>query len=325
MKQFHHHILITKIVYLFLFSFLLKPLVAQQDPQYSLYQFNQMAINPAYAGARDAIAVVMDMRKQWVSFPGAPTTIDATIHAPVLNNKMGLGVNVLSDQIGAKSTSAAYGNVAYIAKLSNRVKLSFGLRAGYINYKFNFNKVNYKDANEPVSADLSNINKGAFDMDAGLFLRSNTFYLGLSATHLNRANVYNREYTFTNNFTGVNQNTSSSYALQTHLFLVMGKAFTINENFVFSPSIMIRSVASKGTADLNLNFLLKQRMWLGVFIKQGYGAGLLFQIYATDKLRIGYAYDAGLGSSKVLGSSHELMIGFDFGKYKAKTVSPRFL
>ena len=35
-----------------------------------------MSINPAYAGAREAIAIVMDMRKQWVSFPGAPTTMN---------------------------------------------------------------------------------------------------------------------------------------------------------------------------------------------------------------------------------------------------------
>ena len=148
---------------------------AQQDPQYNLYQYNQMVINPAYAGARDAIAVVMDIRKQWVSFPGAPTTLGFSIHAPVLNNKVGLGFSAVSDQIGAKSITGAYGNFAYLLKLNNKYKLSFGLRAGYLNYKFNFSKVNYKDADETAITDLSNTNKGVVDIDAGLFLRSNTF------------------------------------------------------------------------------------------------------------------------------------------------------
>lgn len=314
-----------KISLIGVFLVLANSFQAQQDPQYSLYQFNQMAINPAYAGSRNALAVVMDMRKQWVSFPGAPTTLGATIHAPVMNNKVGLGLNVVSDQIGARSTTGIYGSIAYIAKLNNKFKLSFGLRAGYLNYKFNFNKVNYKDVNEASLVDLSNVNKGALDMDAGLYLRSNTFYMGVSATHINGASVYNKDYTVLNSVTGLNRNVSASYIMSTHLFLVAGKAFSINENLVFSPSVMVKYVSSRATADLNLNFLMNKRLWLGVFLKQGYGAGLLAQVYATEKLRIGYAYDSGLGSKKILGSSHEMMIGFDFGNYKTKTVSPRFL
>jgi type IX secretion system PorP/SprF family membrane protein len=302
----------------------MKPLIAQQDPQFSLYQFNQLAVNPAYAGARDAIAVVADMRKQWVSFPGAPTTLAFTAHAPVWNNKLGLGVNVLSDQIGAKSTTGVYGNVAYIIRLSNRLKLSFGLRAGYINYRFNFNKVNYKDLNEASAAELSTINRSALDVDAGLYLRSNSFFVGISSSHINGASLYNKDYTVTG-LSGQAQNLNSSYVLIPHFFLTGGKAFSLSDNLVFSPSVMVRYVKTAVSADLNLNFLIHKRLWLGAFVKQNYGAGMLVQIYATEKLRIGYTYDAALGGKKLLGSSHEIMIGFDFGNYKTKTLSPRFL
>lgn len=302
----------------------MKPLIAQQDPQFSLYQFNQLAVNPAYAGARDAIAVVADMRKQWVSFPGAPTTLAFTAHAPVWNNKLGLGINVLSDQIGAKSTTGVYGNIAYIMKLSNRLKLSFGLRAGYINYRFNFNKVNYKDLNEASAAELSTINRGAPDIDAGLYLRSNSFFVGISGSHINGASLYNKDYTVTG-LSGQSQNLNASYVLIPHFFLTAGKSFSLSDNLVFSPSVMVRYVNTAVSADLNLNFLIHKRLWLGAFIKQNYGAGMLVQIYATEKLRIGYTYDAALGGKKLLGSSHEIMIGFDFGNYKTKTLSPRFL
>ena len=30
-------------------------IIAQQDPQYSQYMFNQMAVNPGYAGSHEAI------------------------------------------------------------------------------------------------------------------------------------------------------------------------------------------------------------------------------------------------------------------------------
>jgi type IX secretion system PorP/SprF family membrane protein len=297
---------------------------AQQDPQYSLYQFNQMVINPAYAGARDAIAIVVDGRKQWVSFPGAPTTLGFSVHAPVLNNKVGVGLNVVSDQIGAKSVTGAYGNFAYILKLNNKYKLSFGLRAGYLNYQFNFSKVTYKDANETTMSDLATANKGTVDFDAGLFLKSNSFFCGLSASHLNQAKIYSADYSSVNGL-GTTQNYNTTYVLNSHLFFIIGKAFAVNENFIISPSIMVRRVREQTSTDINFNCLISKRLWLGLYSRVGYGFGALFQVYATDKLRIGYSYDTGLGGKKTLGSSHEIMLGFDFGNYKAKTLSPRFL
>lgn len=313
-----------KITFLFVFYFTLLTVSAQQDPQYSLYQFNQMVINPAYAGARDAIAVVIDARKQWVSFPGAPSTVAFSVHSPILNNKAGVGLNVVSDQIGAKSVTGAYGNFAYILKLNTKYKLSFGIRAGYLNYKFNFNKVNYKDANETTLSDLSNTNKGTIDFDAGLFLKSKTFFFGFSASHLNKAKIHRADFTSINS-SGSTQNYTNSYILNTHLFAIIGKAFPINENFVISPSVLVKSVRGSGAVDINLNFLLQQRIWIGVYSRLGYGVGGLFQMYATEKLRIGYSYDTGIGTKRILQASHEIMIGFDFGNYKSKTLSPRFL
>lgn len=299
-------------------------LEAQQDPQYSLYQFNQLAINPAYAGARDAIAVVMDMRKQWVGFDGSPTTLGASIHSPILNGKVGIGLNLISDEIGAKNVTGAYGNFAYILKLGNRTKLSFGVRAGYLNYKFDFSKVNYKDANESTITDLSNTSKGTIDIDAGLFLKSNSFFAGFSATHLNQSKIYSIDFLKTDS-SGQTLNYNTTYALNPHLFLVMGKAFAFSENFVFSPSINLRHVQAQNSLDINLNFLLKKKLWLGVYHRFDYGFGALVQVYATEKLRIGYSFDTGMGSKRRLGASHEVMIGFDFGTHKAKTLSPRFL
>lgn len=313
-----------RYIYIYIITIAAFDFKAQQDPQYSLYQFNQLVINPAYAGARDAIAVVMDARKQWVGFDGAPTTIGVSIHSPLLNQKLGGGLNLMSDQIGAKSITAAYGSFAYILKLSNRTKLSFGIRAGYLNYKFDFSKVNYKDATETTINDLSNANKGTLDIDAGLFLRSNSFFAGLSATHLNQSKLYTAEYTSLN-ASGTTQNYTTSYVLNPHLFFVLGKSFSFSDNFSFSPSINLRHIRAQNSLDINLNFFLQKKIWLGVYHKFDYGFGGLLQIYATDKLRIGYSYDTGFGGKKRLGASHEIMLGFDFGKYKSKTLSPRFL
>lgn len=314
-----------RIIYLSIICFSVAKIIAQQDPQYSLYQFNQMSINPAYAGAREAIAIVMDMRKQWVSFPGAPTTIDLTVHSPILNNKVGVGLNILSDQIGARSVTGVYGNFAYIAKLNNRLKLSFGLRAGYLNYNYNYSKVSYKDGNVTSGIDNSKTNSGNLDLDAGLFLKSNSFFFGLSVTHLNSAIFNISNYTSVSSTTSTPINYNINYQLNPHQFIVLGKSFAVNENFLISPSLMFKSVSAKQTVDFNLNFFIKKRVWLGVYMRQDFGPGFLAQFYVNEKLRIGYSYDTGLGSKRALGASHEIMIGFDLKKYQSKSVTPRFL
>ena len=296
---------------------------AQQDPQYSLYQYNQMVINPAYAGARDAIAIVADVRKQWVGFNGAPTTAVFSIHSPIANDKVGIGLNAMSDQIGAKSINSVYGNFSYILKVNNKAKLHFGARAGYTSYRFNFSEVKYKDNEESAYADLSSANKGDLDVDAGLYLRTNTFFAGLSATHLNKAELY--KGTIRVDTGSAKGDYSLNYSLRPHLFLTIGKSFVVNENFLISPSLMVKRVVTKTTIDINLNFFAAKRVWFGVFYRQNYGVGGLFQVYATNQLRIGYAYDTGIGERKILGGSHEVMIGFDIRKNKSKMVSPRFL
>jgi len=81
---------------------------AQQDPQYSQYMFNQLVINPAYAGSREAISSVIDLRQQWISMPGAPTTANISVHAPLKFESMGAGGHLVYDKIGPKTSTAAY-------------------------------------------------------------------------------------------------------------------------------------------------------------------------------------------------------------------------
>lgn len=298
--------------------------IAQQDPQYSLYQFNQMVINPGYAGARDAIAIVADVRKQWAGINGSPTTAAFSVHSPIMNDKLGVGLNFVNDRLGAKAVNGIYGNVAYILKLGNKMKLSFGARAGYTMYKFNFNEVKYKDANETAFTDLNNVNKGALDVDAGLFLRTNSFFVGISATHLNNGVIYKSNFTATSSV-GTTTDYSLSYILKPHVFLTIGKSFLIKENFLIAPSLMIKTVQGKTTTDLNLNFFIAKRFWIGAYVRQGYGFGALFQAYITNQLRFGYSYDMGTGTRAVLGGGHEIMIGYDIKRPKSQIVSPRLL
>jgi type IX secretion system PorP/SprF family membrane protein len=70
---------------------------AQQDAQYSMYMFNGMAINPAYAGSRERPAITALYRHQWTGIAGAPKTFTLSGHSPLLNDRIGVGGAITSD------------------------------------------------------------------------------------------------------------------------------------------------------------------------------------------------------------------------------------
>lgn len=301
------------------------PVLSQQDPQYSQYQFNQMVINPAYAGTKDVLSAVIDVRKQWSGFDGAPSTQSFSFHGPLKKKRIGLGLSAYNDAIGPKRVTAAYGNISYILPLNNKLKLSFGIRAGIVNYVYDFNKMNYKDAGETNAVSSIAANRLKPDFDAGLFLKSNSFYAGISATHLNAAYIYNDKISYTN-VSGSQIEYDLTYKLNTHIFGIISKGFAVNDNLVINPALIYKGTKAVNNVDANLNFMIKQRLWLGVFYRSDATIGALVQVYVTNVFKVGYAFDTGISKvQKRLGNGHEIMIGFDFNTFKSKTLSPRYL
>lgn len=287
---------------------------AQQDPQYSQYMFNQMAINPAYAGSKEALSTAILLRSQWTGIDGAPKTETFTIHGPLKKKKVGLGFTVIGDQIGPKKSIGALGSYAYRIPIKNG-KLAFGLRAGIYNYTYNWADITYKDANDVYNTGNST-SIIVPTADAGVYYYTNTMYIGLSATHL-----YNGRLTSVSNQNGDNAQ------LSPHFFFTFGKAWALSDKLIFSPSLVVKGAKNTpSTADINLCFLIKERIWAGISIRGSYGFVALTQIQVTDKLRLGYAYDFGINKiGRAGGGSHEIMIGYDFNIFKSKMMSPRYL
>ncbi|HCX98590.1 MAG TPA: hypothetical protein DG754_00485, partial [Bacteroidales bacterium] len=71
-----------KKIFLTILLFTSLSLWAQQDPLFSHNMFNQMAINPAYAGSSDMICATAINRLQWTGFgEGAPNVTVVNVNA----------------------------------------------------------------------------------------------------------------------------------------------------------------------------------------------------------------------------------------------------
>lgn len=314
-----------KIFLLSLMVFLLQSSFAQQDPQYSQYMFNQVVINPAYIGSKEALSATMDLRKQWISMQGAPRTGTISLHGPLAVKSIGLGGHLINEAIGPAKWTAAYFDFAYRFKLG-KGKLSLGLSGGLVNYNMTLTQSDYKDPGE-VFPSQNMGSKTAFDVNTGFYYYSNSFYIGGSITHLNSPSLYNNT-TYYTNASALKDTSYINFNLRPHTFLYLGKGFLINENLVINPSVIFKNDNPRrvGTMDLNCNFLIKKKLWLGISLRSGYGVVGLFQYSVTDQFKVGYSYDMGLNRIGTLGGgSHEIMLGYNFNIYKSKMLSPRYL
>ena len=72
----------------------------QQDPMFTQYNFNTQIFNPAYAGTWKSLGFVVLGRNQWAGMDGAPQTYTFSMQSNTKNEKVGLGLNLVSDRIG---------------------------------------------------------------------------------------------------------------------------------------------------------------------------------------------------------------------------------
>lgn len=285
---------------------------AQQDPQYSQYMFNPLILNPAYAGSREVISTVLLYRNQWVNVDGAPKTMTASINSPLKNKKLGLGIQAVSDKIGPSALNQYMGSFAYRVKLG-RGKLSFGLRAGIYDYRYDWSKIDYKDKADVYNSNTqTRFTKPNFDF--GMYYFNTSFYAGLSASHLNWSKQEKIE-----------KLTDFSPRSKLHLIANAGKAFELNKMITFRPSLVVRYTEhAPVNADLNLSFLLDEKLWIGLGLRSNKEVVLNLEYNVSKLLRIGYSYDISNELTQ-LGNkgTHEFFVGFDIDFFKSKTISPR--
>ena len=135
-----------------LFSFLFMSCIdmnAQQDPQFTQYMYNTVAINPAYAGSRGMLSIFGIHRAQWIGLEGAPTTTGTSIHTPLNDSRIGLGVSILQDAIGPSNKQTLSADFSYTISTSENYKLSFGLKGTASLFSIDYTKLNRFDVNDP--------------------------------------------------------------------------------------------------------------------------------------------------------------------------------
>ena len=285
---------------------------AQQDPLFSQYMFNTLAVNPAYAGSADVFTVMALSRHQWVGFAGAPATQTVLAHTPLPKENMALGFSLLNDKVGPTRQTGAYLDYAYRIRTGPSSRLAFGLKGGVNLYQADLAALTSVD---PDAASVNITGKALPNFGFGLFWHTPRAYLGLSTPKL-----------LQNDIDAVSQAGIVTASEVRHFFLLGGYVMDLDRSIKFKPSFMLRAVSGAPlSVDLNANFLFRERIWLGAMYRLGNSIGVLGQYQVNDQFRIGYAFD--LTTTRIgayNAGTHEIMLNYDLRFFTGRTVSPRY-
>jgi len=311
---------------------------AQQDAMFTKYMFNSLVFNPGYAGSSEFLSVGVLHRSQWVGIDGAPVTQSVTAHTPLKNDRVGVGLSLINDQIGPTNNLGANLSYAYRIPLGDNAKLSIGLQAGVENYRADFTGVDIQNPDD--EAFENNMNVWLPNFGGGIYYYSKYFYAGLGVPHL-----------IENDLRPGNSITTGIYARQVrHYYFHSGLALPLKgDALIFKPSVLVKTlglIPSKDTNfqdigaphefDIDLSLLFQETLWIGASFRSAFNAfgeektssfdsaDLWMSYLLSNGMRIGVAYDYSLqGLQNYSDGSFELFVGWDFKINEKEIVTPR--
>lgn len=287
-------------------------LLGQMFPLSDHYGYNALAINPAFAGYNNALSITALHRNQWVGFKDAPKSYMLSVHTPVDNDRIGLGLLIEKNSIGIFRETSFIGNYAYRMKLFDG-KLSLGLGFGVTLFNIAWNELITVDAgdnqliNNPTSSILPTISLGTY-------YYTKKYFIGISIPRVLSYELDKSvgKYKIRSSFT------------ECTYFLTGGYEFTLSDQIKFLPSILIKYYPKNVVqVDFNVQINLKDRVWIGVGYRSKNMLVGIAQFQINNQLKIVYSYDFNLDMlGKYTNGSHEIGLNYIF-RFPVSAEGPR--
>jgi type IX secretion system PorP/SprF family membrane protein len=288
--------------------------IAQQDPQFTHYMYNTLSVNPGYAGSRGVLNISALHRQQWIGLDGAPRTQTLYINSPLKNRKMGLGFSVVNDRIGPINQTFIYGDYSYTVRLTEMIKLSFGVKAGVNMFQPKISTLNTIDPNDPAFVGSTLQRSIKPNIGAGLYLHHDHWYIGASSPRM------------VNNTFKLGDNSGDTVIAIRHIFIIAGGIIPINDGLKLKPTTQVKMVKNAPLSiDATVEALIREKFSVGggIRLRDSFYGMVGYQF--TSQFRAGLSYDYSSTKLKnVNNGTVEIMLSYDFLNKQDKLRSPRY-
>ncbi len=270
-----------------------------QRALFSQYQFNGLAVNPAFSSLDQQGRITALTRNQWVGFEGAPQTQTLTAYTTLPNEKTSLGGMFVHDRVGVESEQAFFLSLAQRVQLTDNSHLAAGFTSGIGYYLGNYGSLTDQD---PVF-----VNQSSWRANVGLGLMyfNDRWELGFSVPYLAKFNV------------GANNSTTSLSALRSDFYLTANYRFNANYFIKLKPSLLVKYTAGVPLQyDINMNAYFEEKgLSLGLGYRSQAAVTAMFQVKLNQRMQLGYAHDFMTDISlKHQMGTHEVMLNYRFKK-----------
>ena len=285
-------------------------LFAQQLPQYSNYMINDYVMNPAIGGTNPYFAAKSNNRYQWVGITDAPRTYILSVNGPTKSQKVGLGGLLFTDIVGPTRRTGFYFSYAYNFKIAEKVKVSFGLSGGLLQFAVDGSKITLRDPGDNVITN-NYMNVLMPDFGAGVYVYStdHKWYVGASVPQVMQSKIKFYDYS-----------SASLSSLATHMYATAGYKFSLNDDFKIEPSTCIKYVSPAPLQfDIGVRAIYKDKLWVGGAFRYLDAVSVMVGYILQENITFAYSYDfTTTNIRKYSSGSHELMIGIKFHKSPEK-------
>ncbi len=286
-------------------------LMGQLTPVTNHYVLNPLRINPSYAGSRGGLSVAAFYRQQWVGLNGAPRTMSLELDAPVLSDKLGLGLFVVNDKIGVTRQTEVMTSYAFRISVGNGT-LAMGLGAGLVATNTAWSDLIVLDPGD----DYFLIDSKVFvvpDFSFGTYYSGKNYFLSFSIPRL-----LGYSFDFDKNKYSLRVEPGNyNYVVNT------GYMFPLGAKARMMPSALVSySPGDRLLYDGSLHFILYDRVWLGATYRSTGSVTALAQFAINNQLKMAYSYDFDFGKLGTYNNgSHEVMLRYEF-RYKVDVINP---
>lgn len=301
---------------------------SQQLAQLSQYLQNEYLINPAASGLTNHVDMNLSFRQQWVGFENAPQTyyfsansivggagntprynpslrtgratgVSKTPQVSTGKLKHTVGGNFLSDDYGAFKKMTFNGSYAIHIPISTGINIAAGIGIGMTNFRFLQDRVDLLDDNDGTYAIFlgNSQKKNYFDLNMGIWLYSNEFFVGYSNAQVMRNDV---------SFGDPTQS-----RLNVHHYISGGYKIQVSPEFAVTPNFLVKYM---NPAPIAIDFNTKLEYMDFIFGGLSYRhkdalVGLIGVMFNNFKL--GYSYDYTISNLRKHNSGgHEIIFGY---------------
>lgn len=309
-----------------------------QDPAFSLFNINQIYLNPAFAGSNGDLTVGLNSRAQWTRVPSRFQTNMAHVTGACPNWNMGFGLRVFDDTEGEgymRSTNAAalvavhlpgrFGN-GLRALRHKKFIWSFGMQVAFGQRRLDWEDLVFSDQLDPYLGlylnqsqvnpqnEVSNL---VVDLGAGTRFR---FNFGSRGSHVSLGLAMFH----------INQPVESFFGLETRLLpRTTAYAYTHFQTSRFTNDPHYLSIGWVAdyqqvlrTNTFNINYDVMSNMLIGLsyrkkhvfMVDNDFDAFIVSFMYSIGDLTLGYSYDLTLphlGVENTAGT-HEFGVVYTF-------------